>query len=229
MEAGGASAYVLLNGSPLSPGHLRLVRKREGVPVVVADGAANLLIATLPSLVPNFIVGDFDSADPDVLQHFKERGAELLHRPSLTSCDFTKAMNVAVSHGDTTSKPIVVLGGHPTCGRIDQFLGNVQELCSRAEEGLDVWWVSENTATMLLGAGRHRLAVNASREGPMCGLAPVCGAVTRVTTRGLRWNLMDQEMKFGLGGVVSSSNEVVDAVVDIECSGMLLWTCDVKK
>lgn len=228
LEPNGASAYVLLNGSPLSARHERHMHVRKGLPIVVADGAANLLKEAIPDLVPTFIVGDFDSIDPEVLEHYRIRGTEIVHRPSQESCDFTKAMAVALAHRDSQSKPVVVLGGHPQAGRMDQFFGNIQELCSRAEQGYDVWWIGDQTATMVLSAGAHRIAVNASLEGPMCGLVPIAGLVARVTTRGLRWDLTDQELKFGHLGLVSSSNEIMEPVVVIETSGTILWTCDIK-
>jgi len=57
-----------------------------------------------------------------------------------------------------------------------------------------------------------------------CGLIPLSGAAT-VTTTGLRWNLTQQETRFG--GLVSTSNSFgEEEEVRVETSGLLLWTMD---
>ena len=63
-------------------------------------------------------------------------------------------------------------------------------------------------------------------EGPHCGLIPVGGAVQRVTTTGLTWNLSGQRLAFG--ELVSSSNLLQDDVVSIETSDPVLWTVEVE-
>jgi thiamine pyrophosphokinase len=225
----GASAYVLLNGPPVSQSLLSLVRPAcNGRPFVVADGAADLVRSALPSLIPSHIVGDMDSASSDVVEYFKSRGTRLVPSPNQNANDFTKSMKVAIKHRANKEDPILVLGGQPGGGRLDQFFGNIQELCVQAEQGVYVWWVGEHTVSMVLRAGRHSISVDPTQEGPMCGLVPIAGAVEQVTTFGLRWNFINQETRFGVGGVVSSSNEIVDASVSIDTSGPLLWTCDIK-
>ena len=51
--------------------------------------------------------------------------------------------------------------------------------------------------------------------------------VAAVRTRGLRWNLDGQGLAFG--GLVSSSNRVVDPAVRIETSGPLLWMTELRE
>lgn len=223
----GVSATVLLNGPPVPAALLALVpAASKGRPVVAADGAADMIRASAPHLIPSHIVGDMDSATPASVAHFRSLGTDVVVRPSLSSHDFSKAMQVAIERRRGEAAPVLVLGGQPGGGRLDQFFGNVQELCARAEQGVDVWWVSKQSVSMVLAPGRHRIAIDPTREGPMCGILPIGAPVAKVTTKGLRWNLTDQETRFGDGGLVSSSNEVVDAAVHVETSGTLLWTCD---
>jgi thiamine pyrophosphokinase len=194
------------------------------VPIICADGAANILYKAAPSRVPTHIVGDLDSVLPHVLRHFESVGTQIVRRPSVDAHDFSKAMDTALLARTRTDAPVLVVGGSPGTGRLDQFFGNVQELCVRAEQGVDIWWLDECYASIVLPAGRHRIAIDATVEGPMCGLVPIAGPVMDVTTRGLKYDLTAQDTRFGLGGLVSSSNEVISEVVHIESSGLLLWT-----
>lgn len=222
------SAFVLLNGPIVSRTLLSLLRATaHSYPVVVADGAADLIRSVRPALTPSHIVGDMDSASSDAIEHFRRRGTRILSKSSQYANDFAKSMEVAIDNRTNVEDPIVVLGGQPGAGRLDHFFGNLQELCVRSEQGIDVWWLGDRSVSMVLSPGKHRIAVDPSREGPKCGLVPVAGAVERVTTNGLRWNFTSQETRFGKGGLVSSSNEIIDAAVIIETSGPLLWTCDV--
>ena len=83
----------------------------------------------------------------------------------------------------------------------------------------------DRTAAILLGAGAHEIRVRRDVEGPHCGLIPVGGAVQRVTTTGLTWNLSGQRLAFG--ELVSSSNLLQDDLVSIETSDPVLWTVEV--
>lgn len=225
----GVSAFVLLNGPSVPKCLLNFLSSgNQRQPIVVADGAANLISESCPSLIPSHIVGDFDSVDADILAHYRSLGCKVVNEPCQDSNDFSKAMHLAVTERASATEPILVLGGQPGSGRLDQFFGNIQELSVRAEMGIDVWWLSEHHATMVLGPGKHRIFVDPSQEGPKCGLVPIAGVVSNVTTHGLRWDLTSQSSRFGAGGLVSSSNEVVAAAVDVETSGLLLWTCDVS-
>lgn len=62
-------------------------------------------------------------------------------------------------------------------------------------------------------------------EGPTCGLIPIQGRCDKVITTGLKWNLEgDQPMEFG--GLVSSSNRVMNEVVTVETSSPMLFTTE---
>lgn len=81
--------------------------------------------------------------------------------------------------------------------------------------------VDVDNVTFLLAAGRHTITPVLGMEGPVCGLLPIGGPCV-VSTTGLKWNLSAQALAFG--GLVSSSNVVVDPVVYVETSSPLVWT-----
>ncbi len=65
-------------------------------------------------------------------------------------------------------------------------------------------------------------------EGPTCGLIPIGGRCERVYTTGLKWNL-DGDMPLEFGGLVSSSNRIVEKVVTVKTSSPLLFSFEIVK
>lgn len=62
-------------------------------------------------------------------------------------------------------------------------------------------------------------------EGPSCGMIPLGGRCDKVVTTGLKWNL-NHDMPLEFGGLVSSSNRVMDAVVTIQTSSPMIFTTE---
>ena len=62
-------------------------------------------------------------------------------------------------------------------------------------------------------------------EGPTCGLVPIFGRCETVTTSGLKWNLDGDTSEFG--GLVSTSNRVMDEVVTVESSKPMIFTAEI--
>lgn len=210
-------------------------------PIVCADGGANLLYDTTKQLVlpkegkgstnlgkwiPSHIVGDLDSLRPDVRRWYEARGTTIVEDASIDTHDFQKSLITATGLRAEVELPTVVLGGHG--GRMDQTLGNLNTLYSWAERGHSIYWLEEKNAVLALQAGKHHINIDASHEGPSCGLIPIGKPVASVSTDGLKWNLTSQELAFGKDGLVSTSNCIVEQVVSVEVSHPLIWTCELR-
>lgn len=63
-------------------------------------------------------------------------------------------------------------------------------------------------------------------EGPTCGIIPIMGRCEIVKTTGLQWNL-NGDVPLQFGGLVSSSNRIVNDVVTIETSSPILFTTEI--
>lgn len=238
------AALIILNGPPLDTQLLNLLwpLSRRGVkfPIICADGGANLLynvpqranqnnggnISIRLERVPTCIVGDFDSIRSEVREWYEARGTTVVKRLDNSENDFEKAMQLTESIRTEHELPVVVIGGF--AGRIDQTLGNLNTLICAAEKGRDVYWLDRTNVVIALGEGGHHISVDASREGPTCALIPVGKAVRSVRTEGLRWNLDGQRLSFGTGGVISTSNEIVEPVVIVETSDPLIWSSQLR-
>eukprot|EP00804_Cyclotella_cryptica_P014136 CCRYP_005566-RA/>CCRYP_005566-RA protein AED:0.02 eAED:0.02 QI:298/1/1/1/1/1/2/76/366 len=63
-------------------------------------------------------------------------------------------------------------------------------------------------------------------EGPTCGLIPLGGRCDEVITTGLKWNL-DGNLPLEFGGLVSSSNRVINELVTVKSSSALVFTAEI--
>lgn len=63
-------------------------------------------------------------------------------------------------------------------------------------------------------------------EGPTCGLIPIMGRCEKVITTGLQWNL-NGDVPLEFGGLVSSSNRIINDLVTIETSSPMLFTTEI--
>lgn len=232
---------IILNTSAALPPFLPLLL-RHHPKVICADGAADLLYNFPPntiisSTIPEFIVGDLDSVSHKTLDHYRRQGTEIIDDRDENRCDFAKSLDVATRTTSTTTNPsspnealprIVVVGGvGKDFDRFDQTLGNINRLYCAAQRGIIAYWLGQGGWAMILIQGQHKLKIDPTQEGPMCALLPVGGPVSMVVSDGLKWNVHG-EMKFGLGGLISTSNQVVGPIVHIDTSGPLLWWCELK-
>lgn len=197
-------------------------------PIICADGAANLLhhleLQKQPTLVPTVIIGDLDSVQPDVLQFYQRKGTLVTKDVSENSDDFHKALSAIPEYRQSSSAhlPTVVIGGYG--GRFDQTSANINALYIEAQRRHSVYWIGNGNIILVLPQGENTISIDAAHEGPACGLIPIGGSVTNVTTEGLRWNLTDQKLSFGRNGLISTSNHIVEPTVLIRNSQSLLWT-----
>lgn len=193
---------------------------------VVADGAANRLLARHPDLTPDVVLGDFDSVEKATIAAYEARGVEIR---DLSEDQDTTDVEKALAFAEAAGCRQVVLAGQyaGVDGRLDHTFGLVNALF-RAPK-MEVAVLGDDSLLLLLRPGRHRLAVPSAAEAPHCGLVPICGVCERITTTGLRWDMTDATMEFG--GLVSTSNRVDPAsggVVTVETSHPVLWMCTLQ-
>lgn len=182
----------------------------------------------------HIIIGDLDSLRDDVRHYFESppRQANIIHDPDQYSTDFGKAVKHLRS---THSGPvdIVTLGG--LGGRVDQGLSQLHHLYLFQKEPDyrqgRVFLVSAESITFLLKTGSHHIRVRDGGEeifGKYVGIIPI-REPSRITTKGLEWDVEDWETDFG--GQVSTSNHVLPEteVVEVHTTKDVLFTIAIKQ
>ncbi len=97
----------------------------------------------------------------------------------------------------------------------------MNEICIRYPDVVDKDETSHIQQDNILDVNQSVLG-----EGPTCGLIPIGGRCERVYTSGLKWNLHG-DIPLEFGGLVSSSNRIVDKVVTVKSSGPLLFSFEI--
>lgn len=167
--------------------------------VVAADGGAAALdrIGRRPDLV----VGDLDSADPQLIARHVAEGVRVERHPvDKEASDTELAIEAAIAAGGTELVLIGATGG----ARLDHELANVLLLTDPALAGRDLRLVAGASVARVVHGGA-RLAVG-GEPGGLVTLLPVGGDAVGVSTEGLRWPL--DRATLAMGRSRGLSNEV---------------------
>jgi len=151
--------------------------------------------------------------------------------------------NTALVSGDTTTSTIAAeskrapqYAGIRTIvccgafgGRLDQVMGILNAVHKYSTHFDRIILFGDGNAAERISAGSHVLHFGGSfSSSPLhCGLIPIDGPCRDVSTRGLRWNLTNQSMRFG--GLISVCNLLAEREVAVVCSEPLLWTMELPE
>lgn len=173
--------------------------------------------------VPDYIVGDFDSARPEILQGFSDaKGAAaegkkpviLQFQPEKDETDTEIAVRTAIGKGCGV---IHLLGATGT--RVDHMMGNIHLLGMAMEQGVECLMVDPHNRIRMV---RHGLVLKKEEQyGDYVSLLPFTPEVTGLTLRGMKYPLERAVMKcYHSLGV---SNEIVGEQAEISFQeGVLL-------
>jgi thiamine pyrophosphokinase len=192
---------------------------------VITDGGVNHIFNTFPSMLssktspkPDLVIGDMDSADPQLLDVLAAGEVEVKYSYHEDSTDLDKALAAEPETG--TRQPILVSGRFNAGVRFDHSLSIVNSLVMHSDKA-DVICASDECAMAVLAPGAHLLPL-AGLEGQPLGLFPL--APLGCSTRGLRYNVSG-ELRFGN---IMPGNAVEEAEVHVETTGPLLVTVELN-
>ncbi|KAF9046932.1 thiamine pyrophosphokinase [Hymenopellis radicata] len=193
-----------------------------------ADGGANRLHDTArikEQFLPHAVIGDLDSIRKDVRDFYSRQGVVVHQDHDQDSTDLMKCMqSVTEQQGDELWE-VILLGG--LAGRLDQTIHSLSYLHKlRKDKTKRVFAVTDDNLGWVLDSGEHSIKVDHSSWGKTCGLLPVGVDQTILSTKGLEWNLTEQESSFDT--LVSTSNHLVrdESIVWIETSKPIWWTVE---
>jgi thiamine pyrophosphokinase len=210
-----ARTALVFGGAPVLV-TTRLVRRLAGLEkpfVVAADAGAETAVRL--GLVPDVVVGDFDSLSGPALSELRSRQIAVERHPmDKDATDGQLAVERALAAAPDELLLVGFLGGP----RLDQELANVLLLTSLPA-----------LAVLLDGANECRLARSGEtwawmpEPNEIVSLLPLGGDALGVRTYGLRWQLNGERLP--LGSTRGVSNEPVAQTVEVSLAeGMLLVT-----
>jgi thiamine pyrophosphokinase len=201
---------IVANGPMSNPADLTMHAAGAAL-VICADGGSRHLAAG--GLVPDVLIGDLDSIDPELVDAWHARGCEVITYPAAKDeTDLELALRLALDRGATE---LVVLGA--LGGRIDQTVANILLLVLPAQRGA-VARIIDGLQEVFLITGA---ATVTGRPGDSLSLIPIGGDALGVSTQGLEYPLHGETLPLGLARGISNVFTAPVARVHLE-HGLLL-------
>ena len=207
--------FLIVSGGEATDEFVENVIKRGGYDVILAaDSGMDFLYRT--KILPDIIVGDFDSVDPEVLEFFREyEEIDICALNPVKDDTYTEfAIRESIRRGATE---ITIIGGTGT--RLDHVLGNISLLGIGLEEDVRMELLDANNRIRMTD---HSVVLKKKQQyGKYLSLLPYSEKVTGVTLKGVKYPLDNYTM--GGFNSLGISNEIVDEEASIELkSGRLL-------
>ncbi len=168
-------------------------------------------------LIPDYVVGDFDTVNPAVLERFRKIPYIVWekHRPEKNETDTELACNRGMT---LACDRIVFLGA--TGGRLDHMLGNIHVLYACLQRGVEAWLIDSQNKLYLLDQGKR--FYQEELWGKYVSFLPYTEKVEGITLRGFRYPLNEKNIRKGEEAGLCISNELAEKEATIELAEGIL-------
>ncbi len=204
---------VLICGGTLQATFLKeILCQHQDAVVYAVDGG--LAVADEAGVLPDYLVGDFDTAAEALVARYEGKCITIRHKPEKDATDTELAIEDALERG---AESIVLLGA--TGSRMDHTLANVHMLYKILQCGKRAWIVNENNRISM-----HRNSFSLKKDelfGTYVSFLPFFGDVTGVTLKGVKYPLDGATLTAGTS--LGVSNEAVKENIEVSfLTGYLL-------
>lgn len=208
---------LLVSGGNLNDFDLLLKLVGESDFVLCADGGVKFLLKI--GVLPDLVIGDFDSIDEDSLNVIEENNIEIIKFPVIKNeTDTELAVNYLL---ERNCSEITLIGATGT--RLDHSLGNIFLLKKINDSGVFGRLVDGNN---IVYYGRNNIKIR-KEENYYASIIPLCTYGVRVTLKGFLYPLENHHIEFG--STLGISNEIVDeyGIIDtIEGECLIIYSKD---
>jgi thiamine pyrophosphokinase len=150
-------------------------------------------------LVPNFILGDYDSVDPEVLEYFKGFDIKTYPREK----DYTDTHLALITAIKLSPRHITILGA--TGSRLDHSLTSIGNLKALLDLDISAEIVDPHNKIYLVAEGEKHIIRKSEQYGDYVSLQPL-GDKMLISLEGFYYPLEKCEVKTGLS--LTQSNEI---------------------
>lgn len=201
------SCIIIANGDKPSKRSINYLFSHGVETIIAADGGANSCYKL--GVVPQYIIGDFDSMHPEVLNYYKNK-SKLLKYSRQNDTDVEKALKLAIKKKYET---VFLLGG--TGDRLDHSICNLGIVIKFFQK---IRMIIIHGKTVLFPyANNVRLK---STSGETVSLYAL-NSNTRITSSGLKYPLRNVSLQFG--EKESTSNTALSDSFALKISGGIVF------
>lgn len=180
------------------------IQKHNIDKIIVADKGLEILNKL--NIVPNCIIGDFDSVNESVLNKYKEKNIEIVKlNPEKDYTDTHMALKLAI---ELKSNQIYIIGA--LGGRVDHSLANIHILKEALDNNIECKIINKNNEIQLITKGINKIK---SSNYKYISLMPLTTEVTGITLNGFKYALDNATLE--IGHSIGVSNEIVSDEAEI--------------
>ena len=201
------SCIIIANGDQPSKQNINYLLKNRVKSIIAADGGANSCYKL--GVIPNYIIGDFDSISPEVFSYYKNR-SEIIKQSRQNDTDVEKALKFAIKK---KFEKVYLLGG--TGDRLDHSICNLGIVIKYF---LKIRIIIIHGKTILFPyADNVKLKSTPNETISLYAF----NSNTRITSSGLKYPLRDVSLPFG--EKESTSNVALSDNFELKISGGIVF------
>ncbi|CAL2038185.1 unnamed protein product [Caenorhabditis brenneri] len=216
---------IWLNGEPTAIGIRAQKIWNRAEYRVSTDGGVNEIFRRNEDVEwPHVVCGDFDSIDKTI----DLRSAEKVALPDQDHTDLTKTIKWCLeqkSNAKWSFNKLVVLGG--LNGRFDHTMSTLSSLLHFIDQSTEIIVIDSNNMVVAVPEGESKINIELEMTSRMCGVIPIAQKTTVVTSNGLKYEMADHLLAFGV--CVSSSNEVISNQITLNTTAPLIFTIELNQ
>lgn len=208
---------IIVSGGEAPSKQLLLNEIKNSNLIIGADKGCEVLYNY--NISPNYILGDFDSADKDIIKAMEVSGCEKIkYKKEKDFTDTEIAFNLAVEKG---AKEIVLLGGTGT--RYDHSLSNLGLMLKALKMSIILKIIDDNNIIFLT----DKSMILKGNKGDTISFHAYCECVKKLNICGSKYDLINYDLYLGDG--LTTSNEFIGNDIKITFDSgilMVLYTKD---
>ncbi len=204
---------LIISGGELNSNFLKAFIKNNNINNVIAvDRGLEALERN--EIFPNYIIGDFDSINKNILPKYENIAKIIKLNPEKDFSDTHMALKLAI---ELKSDSIYILGAMGK--RIDHALANIHILKEALENNIECKILDENNEIELITIGEKKLR---NIEYKYVSLIPLTTKVEGVTLTGFKYPLNNATLE--IGHSIGISNELIakEATINLKLGILIL-------
>ncbi len=212
------STLIVTGGNVNTEFLKKILEENKFETIVAADKGLEALNKI--NVMPNYIIGDFDSVNKTTLNQYENKNIEITYlKPEKDFTDTHMAIKLAI---EKRAKHITIIGATGT--RMDHTLANIHALNETLQNNVPTEIINENNIIMLINK-KAKLIKNTNYK--YVSIIPLTTKITGVTLKGFKYNI--ENATINLGESIGVSNEQIEqeALIEIkEGIAILIYSKD---
>lgn len=193
---------LIVSGGKACTEAISLLLSKESFSMIIAADRGLETVDQL-KLLPDYILGDFDSVRHELLDKYKDMKIPIISFPAQKDMTDTQiAVELAISH-----KPDRIIISGATGSRADHMLANIHMLLQPLCAGIDACIIDNNNKIYL--RNKSFFINKAEQYGNYVSLLPYTDRVSGITLTGFKYPLNNAEL--ANGSSLGVSNEIEEA------------------